>query len=1286
MSQTIAVVGIDVELPGAPTFEAAGRTERAARTHAGLFPASRLADASLASAPEDHYQGCYFERIDLFDHRYFRVSARVASMMDPFQRWCLLSSARALADAGLLGSLEGSRTGVYASCNTGQQRLYEALQRGHGTSPDLMSVLSSSIAARISFLFDLRGPAMMVDTACSSSLAAAVLACTDLAAGRVDTAIVTSANLYLDPGRRGSAAIDVVSERGVTRAFDLAADGTSVGEGVITVVLRRADDVDEATDVEPYGHLLGWASGQDGRTATMAAPNPVAQTDVIDEAWTAAGSPAERLTLLVTHGTGTEVGDAIELDALAAARALARLPRGSVALTSTKTAFGHLDAASGLLSLCLALSALGSGEAAPHPTFRAPGLDLDLADSPFFVPTEVTPLAPGGVAGVSSFGLTGTNVHVVVAGAGRRKPDARRPVPHSPQLPVQLQRYWYPLERNTFDKGDETVVEALGVRSVVFRLETFRDWEIAEHRVQGVQMMVGTSVLEIISRLLAGSPLDLRSFDVTRLQILRPLTATQARLDVLASVNLETLTGELSSREGTARWSPWVRFALEESTAATGSAPMTARPPSEEGMVDVPVRTVVGDGSVVSVSARWEVVDTLRHSPDGEHSVLGLTCPGSHAGEFLRYHFYPALIDAAVNGANALLGEGTVLLPWYCERLSFHQDQLRGRRFTSHIALSSMTRDVRGNVVASLDVDLWDEHGEPVLSLRGYRVKNRVADGDLQPAFHQVGFVADVPPRSGLLPSAAVVLPDGADPEPWSAPDRWLVTWSAVLAGADIGPVSEVVVVGGPPAPVGAEAGEVAATVADRAWQLCRLLACLQRFEQVRRVTLLAPGAFAAKADPATRAWAMAGHSLRTELRFDVAVLDAPATPASVQPVEDAVPAGLLRLGADGALRRARFEPLALEATASWPRDTDVTVLVVGASSGIGRAYAEYLSRSYPRARVVGCGRRRMRAGELGFEYLRADVTREDDVHRLAASLGHVRHVVMFAGERAQGLFVTKEREDFGARMQSKVAGSDLLLAGFGEADQIVLISSVAGHVGAMGQAEYAAANAYQSALARAAGGGRVRCLALGGWADIGMARDLADDVFVKTPPHVGLPLVHAFVMSSTPEASLFAVTSHAPAYSTLFAAEPGQLPADRVPDPSTPSAHPAGPAQPARSTQSAGPAPSEPSGAPHAGDADDVRKRVGAAWIRVLGEDEYTPDVSFFDYGGDSVSIVQLCQELNQEFPGAFDVTTLFSETTIAAQAQVVTGTGGRAETASPGVDIRDLQRLLDSPTPIGA
>ncbi|MNN17016.1 Polyketide synthase PksJ [compost metagenome] len=286
------------------------------------------------------------------------------------------------------------------------------------------------------------------------------------------------------------------------------------------------------------------------------------------------------------------------------------------------------------------------------------------------------------------------------------------------------------------------------------------------------------------------------------------------------------------------------------------------------------------------------------------------------------------------------------------------------------------------------------------------------------------------------------------------------------------------------------------------------------------------------------------------------------------------------------------------------------------------------MAAAYPDTRIIAAGRSPEWKGEphpANLRYLALDVTDEHQVQALAAGEGqHVDYVLNFAGEPARGLFANKPKAEFCGRTRSKINGSFLLGKYFPHVREIIHFASVAGLIGAMGQTEYCAANAYQSGLA--VDGGNIRTLNLTGWEDVGMSAGKADYYFEKLHSRDGVKLIDLFVHSGVRQASMLKLKTAAEDYSSLFG-RTEQVSVSRSPQ-----------------LQAA------PSSA-----AYTAVQGVTEAWKRTLGDDCYDPQLSFFEQGGDSITIVQLCDELNRSFPGSFDVTTLFSIPTINGQAELM-------------------------------
>ncbi|HEX6097856.1 MAG TPA: amino acid adenylation domain-containing protein [Thermoanaerobaculia bacterium] len=418
-SSPIAIVGAACRFPGAPDFDAF---------------ATLLANGVDAIGRRDGIdrRGGFVEDIDHFDAPLFRMSAAEARSVDPQQRLLLEAAWEALEHAGQApDALAGTDTGVFVGLTgSDYQRLLFAA--GAGADPHAASGTSASVAAgRISYAFGLRGPSMVIDTSCSSSLVAVHAACQSLRAGECTLALAGGANALFDPALFDRLAdAGMLSPTGACHPFDASADGYVRGEGCGMIVLKRLDDA--LRDGNPVLAVIrGSAVNQDGRTNGLTAPSGAAQQDVIRAAVRNAGVLPSDVDYVEAHGTSTALGDPIELRALDAALGEGR--RAPLLVGSVKTNIGHLEAAAGIAGLLKVLVALQQERIPAHLHFHTPSAHVWWNE--MRVAIAATPVAwPRGirrrVAGVSSFGFSGTNAHVIVEDAPERPPRAERAGPH----------------------------------------------------------------------------------------------------------------------------------------------------------------------------------------------------------------------------------------------------------------------------------------------------------------------------------------------------------------------------------------------------------------------------------------------------------------------------------------------------------------------------------------------------------------------------------------------------------------------------------------------------------------------------------------------------------------------------------------------------------------------------------------------------------------------------------------------------------------------------------------
>ncbi|MDX2205388.1 MAG: beta-ketoacyl synthase N-terminal-like domain-containing protein [Hyphomicrobiaceae bacterium] len=442
--EPVAIVGTAMRLPGGVRdAEGFARLLWSGTDAVTEIPETRWPQSELFSEDPDAPGklvtrfGAFVDGIDSFDAEFFGISPREAASMDPQQRILLETCWHALEDAGIApGSLRGTRTGVYLGISNGDYG--RALLR----HPELIDTYVStgnaySVAAgRLSYVLGIHGPSIAIDTACSSSLVAIHLAIQGLRNGECDLAVAGGINLVLTPEMNISfSKARMMAPDGRCKTFDAAADGYVRGEGCGLVVLRRLSEA-IASGERVLGIIRGSAVNQDGRSGGLTAPNGPAQEAVLRAALENAGVAPRSVGYVEAHGTGTPLGDPIEVGALCAVLCADRTPESRLLIGSVKTNIGHLEAAAGVAGVLKVVAALARREIPPNLHFGAGNPHIDWQTQPIAVPTGVVPWAPidgRRIAGVSSFGFSGTNAHLVIEEAPPA-PLAPRPV----QRPMHL--------------------------------------------------------------------------------------------------------------------------------------------------------------------------------------------------------------------------------------------------------------------------------------------------------------------------------------------------------------------------------------------------------------------------------------------------------------------------------------------------------------------------------------------------------------------------------------------------------------------------------------------------------------------------------------------------------------------------------------------------------------------------------------------------------------------------------------------------------------------------------
>ncbi len=359
------------------------------------------------------------EEAELFDAEFFGFSPREARQMDPQQRRFLKCAWEALEDAGHPPGTHGASVGVFATSSATTYQPLLASDAPADTWQARLGLESDFLATRVSYKLDLRGPGLTVRTGCSGSLVAVHLACRSVLSGECDLALAGGVSIsvplaggYLyQPGM-------ILSPDGHCRAFDARAGGTVRGNGVGVVVLKRLERALEDGDTL-HAVIRGTAINNDGSGKMgYTAPGLTGQVEVIARAQEVAGVQPHEVSFVETHGTGTALGDPIEVAALARAFQRGTGPTGRCALGATKPNIGHLDSAAGIAGLLKTVLSLRHRKLPPVVHFEQPNPALGLEGTPFFINARLSDWTPPEglprIAGVSSFGIGGTNAHVVV--------------------------------------------------------------------------------------------------------------------------------------------------------------------------------------------------------------------------------------------------------------------------------------------------------------------------------------------------------------------------------------------------------------------------------------------------------------------------------------------------------------------------------------------------------------------------------------------------------------------------------------------------------------------------------------------------------------------------------------------------------------------------------------------------------------------------------------------------------------------------------------------------------
>jgi NAD(P)-dependent dehydrogenase (short-subunit alcohol dehydrogenase family)/acyl carrier protein len=1170
---------------------------------------------------------------------------------------------------------------------------------------------------RISYLKNWTGAAATIDTACSSVLTAIHDACHGLRTGENCVALAGGAHI-IDLPVKGDATFTIESGSGRTRSFDAKADGVGAGEGAAVFVLKLLEQA--LRDNDPiHAVIVGSAINQDGKSSSMAAPNPGAQAEVIAQAARNAGLSLTEVDFFEAHGTGTVLGDPVEVEGLTLAFAHEGKEQTEKALLgSVKGNIGHLDAAAGALGLAKAVMSLKKGFVPPQPHFKTPNPHIDFAVAPVRVARTLEPLPRSGrplAGGVSSFGLSGVNAHVVVrehvltdlpkddgtwhciplsasneddlgkysllvrdavarnagwplhavAGtlvAGREHLEVRTVIVASSReellgqlgeklTPVRISR---PLKTGvpgaafqTRAQAEEAGMEFLRGQRLVWpgdkllhrvhlpatpfsrstlwpRFKTaFLSgpvatpagtafcaflgrpdfWPVAEHVLGGVPTLVGMGAVDLICEAIKDTPPG-----IDNLVWHRPVSWAEGDQAVLF---LEEMDKERVVRLQHFHAGKW-HVAISAKVQAREPAGVHAQPSGLDiAAIRDAMQAIEGGGgqSIIRISRRWDCREALWVSDGGRELLSRLTLPDEFRQDLSTFKWHPAMLDLA---ASLALHEVSGFVPARCGSIRLYKP-LPADIF-AHVVVQE-----KGAQLISGDCTITDLSGNVLLEMRGLVFLSLQAVRSV-PELYELQWVAAEPPRpeSDAAQGGKTLLLGGAGSG----------VCDALAAVAHLRrELSEL------PEERKKLAGEILARGVSRIvflpspgnshWAFCSQLQelCRAGLGAPLHVTVVGSGVFANHDEVPLDALA---HGMLLALKQEEPFLGGAyveleaVTLASVRALGD----NLGRI--DGACLIKGDGSVCLPELAKVPASPDIMamrgcVVLSGGQGGMALTLAERIEAQTD-ARVVLLHRKAHKDPDLPFASYCCDVNDSIRVREVFAEirrdLGPITGVIHAAGVAGDGFLLAKKQETYGEVLAPKVTGTWNLHEAtlHDDLDFFVLASSRTSLVGAPGQSDYTAANAYLNAFAlyRRAHGLPAVSICWNAWSKVGMAARMnADAGNFSLAPEQAFGVLCAALSSVAP---LVAVAMSDEDVSRF------RLSGFSLPKLESKETH------------------------GHFGEAEILH-----IFRDCLGyEEELSPEDDFFDFGGDSISGTRIVTRIKEAFGVNVSVMDLLESQTI--------------------------------------
>ncbi len=429
--EDIAIIGMACRLPGANTPADFWEILKIGKDCIGSLPENREKDAKAAFSEEhtvQFFKAGYLEEIDKFDAEYFNIPPRNALLMDPYQRIFLETFIESLQDAGIRpNEIYGSNTGVFIG--TDHTHKFKASYLDLIDQPDFTAMIGSwagILTGRVSYMYNLKGPGVVVDSACSSGLSAFYAACNALYMGDCSQAVVGGVNLFVMPtDSDGQMDLNEISnQKNQIRAFDKDASGTVWGEAVGSFIIKPLSEAIKNND-PIHAVIKSVAVNSDGASNGITAPNGKSQSQLIERAWKLAGITAGDVSYIEAHGTGTVLGDPIEVKALNDVFKKQTDKKQFCGIGSVKSNVGHAVGASSIISLVKVIMCLKNKQLPPTINFNSPNPLIDFCNSALYVQSKLTEWktvdSKPRIAGINAFSFSGTNCHLVLSEAPHRK-------------------------------------------------------------------------------------------------------------------------------------------------------------------------------------------------------------------------------------------------------------------------------------------------------------------------------------------------------------------------------------------------------------------------------------------------------------------------------------------------------------------------------------------------------------------------------------------------------------------------------------------------------------------------------------------------------------------------------------------------------------------------------------------------------------------------------------------------------------------------------------------------